>query len=1059
MSAATQLVKEHIGVIVTRGLDEYGNFPVQRDEVLFYRVAVDLLLAVTDRIERRDIVTLDPLKPDLITGVFTLNFDVVRSVGAFKSIAKSLYKELEDNNVSDPDTVREYEKYEKLLEEVIGDVKKLLTQSTSEYFGSIDQYGVANSLVDLPSTGSRLLRVNREKDPVLPPRSRLRGKFTDLFNRYVDSKAVIVTGAAEDINAITSDSQIPPPLESVNTDLLTATFIGEGKKIYSDVERLYNFTVSMGGYEGSIIGSVDYQSKYYEYLMAMCYGKVLPQGVLEGTFGNFEQIYNYRSTESEVPGLKFLEPLYTTRSANQTIGISSPVASKYAENGVTDRYVQPLQSNAIDYVSLALESVYTVCLKTGDTVQSILNEDVGDVSAQVKVLLKVFPTSLDVRERSGGVTGSIGSLLKSHRSLYSLTGSEPNLGDLGLRFKQLSDLVSDLIQTLKTSGFRPGGYVPSLDLTYYTPDKEKVESRLKSLGFSQVEIQEITGVSNFLDLIDRFAPLTDSQDVISFFRAYDLTKLLYEYGGQEAIDRYVDFLYGNQPVIRLLGLLDVNRNLTSKVTGSEYSKLIGYLIPLTYAIDPEQLATFDSILKRNNLDLFESISLLIQEGVPTVVKDKNSVSMLSGMVSQMVGFPTSREYKSQQPLWNNLIEKSSGNIGTDISGLYDRADGITPTELYKYLNNPSATSPLGKLLNGVKGGRMTSLLRYCNLFGILYTLSPRNHSGQLVNKSADQFVSILNLVDTLEDLVDRLFVSSTIISDRSDGEARISSSYTDRLVQVQNKEFKSFVDLLGGDIDPDSYKIQESPGIGNSRIPNRVRITNSLSPEEAALVSTQGTSLGIFTQKADESEDGGYVKIAISNLLSNGIDIGAEIVDTSEIGENTDFQNSIPDYRTSYTVPAGSEEVENPSSFNPLESCQRFGTTICNELGYNTDDLCSKGYNKSLYPEDGYGQEPIFTSGTVPIDRPLGDYLNTNTTYSLVPTGHPQQPFSVSGLTSLSRSPLLKDSEMLCAGFKNLLEYGACMNLLKCKRFRPPTSGRYWLEYCPSTLQGGRFKK
>ncbi len=1057
MSAATELVREHIKVIVTRGLDEYGNFPIQEDEVRFYRVAVDLLLAVTDRIERKDIVSLDPLKPGMIAGVFTLNFDVTRSLAVFEAVSKSLYRELEENGVVDPDTILEYQKYEKLLGEIISNARELLTQSTREYLGSIDGYGIAEEIINLPPTQSRLLIDNRRSITSAPPRSRLRSRYTNVFDKSVDSKAKAIVEAAKEINEIISDSKIPEPLESVDTDLLVATFAGEGKKIYADAEKLYNFSVEFGGYEGSVVGAVDYQARYYEYLMAMSYGKVLPQGVLEGSFGDFSQIYGYLSTSEQVPGLKFLEPLYTTRSANQTIGSSSPVAEKYGISGIQDRYVFPQDREATqDFVSLALESVYVLCLKAGDTIAAIRRQG---FSLQASVLGRVFPASNDARERASGMTGAVGALLKAHRALFALTGYEPDLGEFSDRFRELANLLTELTQTLRTAGFRPGGYVPSLDLTYYEADRGVIEKKLANLGFSRAEIQNILSATNFTELLDQFAPLTDSQDVISFFRAFDLTKLLYEFGGQEAIDRYIDFLYGNEPVIRLLELLDVNRSLTNKVIASNYSKLIGYIVPLTYAVDPDQLVTLDSILRRNNLDLFESISLLVQQGVPTVIRDKSSVSMLSGMVAQMVGFSGESEYASQQPLWNKLISESAGNIGRDIAGVYNRAEGITPTELYAYLNGPSATSPLGQLLDGVRGGRITSLLRYCNIFGLLYTLSPFRNSGQLVNKSAEEFSEILSVTDTLETLSERLYVAYLILQDKRSPTENKASVYTDPLIQSQNKEFKALIDIVNtGSIDPDAYRISESPGVGNSRIPNGVRISNSLLPEEAALVSTRGSELGIFTQKESESEDGGYLRIAVSNLLAAGIVGIGNTQSTLEQEISTLPVSSLPDYTTSYSLPLSPASQPTPSAFNPLTSCQKFGTTNCAEQGYDTSSLCTKGYNKSLFPEIGYGQDPAFTSGVVPVDRALGNGLDQNVSYTSVPTDHPQQPFTVSGLTDLSRSRVLKDSEMLCAGFKNIFEYASCMNLLKCKRFKTPTSGRYWLPYCPSTLQGGRLR-
>lgn len=52
MNEVTELVRERVGIIVTRGLDAYGYFPVEEDKKLFFGVAVDWVLAITGRIER-----------------------------------------------------------------------------------------------------------------------------------------------------------------------------------------------------------------------------------------------------------------------------------------------------------------------------------------------------------------------------------------------------------------------------------------------------------------------------------------------------------------------------------------------------------------------------------------------------------------------------------------------------------------------------------------------------------------------------------------------------------------------------------------------------------------------------------------------------------------------------------------------------------------------------------------------------------------------------------------------------------------------------------------------
>ena len=1063
MNEVTELVRERVGIIVTRGLDAYGYFPVEEDKKLFFGVAVDWVLAITGRIERGEVTTLTPLRNELVASVFALGFDKDLAQTLFRLVSDSLYKEIGDSGLVDPDTVRIYRKYDELLAEALSDLSNLLRSGVREYLSVIPEYGVSDTVVELPPSRSRLLAINRRvpSDGGFTYRSRLVSRFTTVFDQAVTSRADIISRASPDINAITSDSKLDGELPPVDDSLLTATFAGEGSKVYADIQQLYGFSIEFGGYQGSLVGSVDYQARYYEYLMAMSYGKRLPGGLVGGEFGQFGEIYEQRVTDTAIPGLKFLEPLYTTRSGNQSVVRSNPIVARYGM-GLADRYLFPALESP-DFVSLTLESVYVLCLRVGDSVKSLLNRPptgIGNTTLHLDALSKVFPQSSDVRERGTGFTGAIGSLLSANRSLYALLGYEPSFHDIADKFKAMSVLVGSLTDTLRAVGFSPGGYVPSLALTIYEPDRSLIAQRLNRIGFDAVEVQEIMEIESMSDLVSRFAPLTDSQDVISLFRAYDLTKLLYEFGGQAAIDQYTDFLYGVSPdtaILRLLELLDKGRSMASRVRGSEFSRLIGYVVTLTYAVDPTQLTTLDAVLRRNNLDLFESITQLVERGLPTVIKDRDSVSLLSGMVAQMVTSDNSG-YEDQKPLWNDLIERSAGNVGPGVAGLYDRAEGITPTELYAALGGPSATSPLGKILDGVRGGQMTSLLRYCNMFGLLYTLSGYRNSGQLVNESADQYTLILEMLDTLETLSERLQVASIIIWEL-DNTGTMSTTYTDPVVQAQNKEFAALTDLVEGETGS-TRPIAESPGIGNSRIPNGVRIGNSLTPEETAIISSVGNSLGAFTRSiANTVDSGSYIRIAVSNLLASGIDVtGAGV--SATVTPASSAIAPIRDYTTSYRANVGgttpSDPLANVPAFSPVASCQKFGGTDCSELGYEPEQLCRNNFSKALFPESGYGT-PSATN--VPVDRPLGSQLGADVIYYVVPATHPQAVFSADGLSKMSRTSVLKSSEMLCASFKDPYQYGACISMLKCKRFDPPYKGRYSFAFCPSTLHGGRLRR
>ena len=178
MSAVTELIRERVGIIVTRGLDEYGRFGVESEKKAFYRVTVDLLLAITDRIDNNEVVTISPLRGLMTSGLFVVGVDPQRVIGIFESAARSLYREVEESGIVDPDTMRIYQKYEDLLREVVGDFRALLQKSVSDYLGEINEYGIAREQVSLSPTRSRLLTGNRTThDPLTVPRSRLRNKF------------------------------------------------------------------------------------------------------------------------------------------------------------------------------------------------------------------------------------------------------------------------------------------------------------------------------------------------------------------------------------------------------------------------------------------------------------------------------------------------------------------------------------------------------------------------------------------------------------------------------------------------------------------------------------------------------------------------------------------------------------------------------------------------------------------------------------------------------------------------------------------------------------------
>lgn len=1057
-----RLIRERAVPIVSSVVDSYLLFKTEGEREEFYRVAVDLLVRISNRIESNESISISEFKGEILALVFYFGHDTKTLLKLFELVWVGIDKEVKKNNVENPDAVKTFERYGNLIFESLREVALLAQDDVTGLLGRLEEYGESTLQVNLGRTDSRLLVKNRDKEKfsLIYPK-RLKTSFQSVFEEKVLTQRQRVFSAAFDINSVISDSyvKIPSP-EEINLDLLTATFAGEGKKIYDSSIDILSKATDIAGYQGSHAGSLDYQAVFYEYLLAMSYGKVLSMGSLNENFGDFESIYGEKSRKGGIFGLKFLEPIYKTRSGNQSESLSQPVSSKFL-GGIRERFGAP-EGFGVSFGALVLESIYEQCLKLGDSINSILNRPpsgIGDVSYIYGILQEIFPPSMSMRGRREGLTGSIYNLLSSYKKLYSLTMEEP---DLGLFFQQIATLsqsVQTLSSSLKSAGFDKNGIVASLELKIHTPSKEKASKRLIQLGFTKDEVDGIMASQNFSDLLSKFSPITTSADIISFFRAFELAKLIYEFGGQESIDQYINFLYGvdeSTSLLRLLSFLERGRSTASRVVGSKYAKLIGYLVTLTYAINPSELIRVNSILSKNNLNLFDSITYLIQRGEPSVIKNKDQISLLSGVAAQMVVSDNS-DYEFGRPLWNELISKSSGNAIEDLTGLYDKVEGIIPEELNSILNHPSPTSPLGQLMDGVRGGSLTTVLRQCNLLGILYSLSDYRNSGQLINKRAEEFEPILRTVSTMDILSERLDLAYLIFRKNSEEKPQVAT-YNDPLITAQNKSFEAIIALITGQTVVDPIPV-DPPGIGNSRLPNGVRMTNSLTPEEASIIAPLGQSLGVFSRTVGESTTGsGLIRMSVENLLASGVVTGG-VTSGIELPEQTSNVVPLSEYSVKYEVsPSASPLITSGSPFSPTSSCKKFGGTNCE---YDEDRLCKtkNGYNKSSLPEEGYGQSlsPGVDNPSVMVDRPLGQTLSPSTTNNSVPSSSPEYYFTQYGLNKSSRQGLLKTTEMLCASLSDPFEYGACMSLLKCKKFRPPYLGKYSLPFCPTTLQGGRI--
>lgn len=914
------------------------------------------------------------------------------------------------------------------------------------------------------------------------------------FGRFVE--------AGFDINGITSDSNAAKYSESVVVDetLLSATFGGEGKQVLSSIKSLGQLSDSFGSYEGSPVGGVEYIAQFSEYLFAASFGKNAPF-VFNATgansvLGEFNILYGKAPTPNKIPGLKFLDGFGALKSfvhAQEVLPeeisssgriIYNPVYSQF-KDGLANRFTSLEKSTSytepasVDLLLFALESLYGKCLAVGDTVKSVLNtldssgravayEGLGSIKVQMDEFQKVFPptsyfTELAIDSKvSAGLTGSLRYLLNSY-SRFSAALIFPVIPGRSLEFfgtwiEEVAGKLEELSTILKNVGVSTKEFIPNLSFKAFEANDIKLIEFLRSLGFRDSEINKLLEVKSFPQLVSNFAPLTDSSDLKSFFKAYELTQLIYEFGGQEAIDSYLSFLYSSNGIDSLLNILDLSQKDKSRLTYvniSKYPKLIGLLIGLTYAVNPGQLVRFEKILGKNNLTLLESISYLYQNGETTIIKDQQDIQLLRPLVEQMItgvydsdpfATPTLTydQANSTVPIalkqWTRIIDGNLGRVETSkaISRLYDKAKGLTPKELIAILGHPNSPSGLGHVLDGFSGGAFTSFLKYATLAGLGIKLSNYKNSYQINNFYVDisnEFYALPQIVEEIDLVINRVSIIKTILNSELDYNFPTGSSFStslDPLVLSQNKVYEAIpqtISLLNSGAEQSELRsvaglaqIAESPGIGNSRVPNRIPVRNSVTPEQAEQLysySQSVTQLGVLDE-IPISLINKYVKFSDNNLFANNVAITNETesleASRSRVGR---FFPATPYelYDSSARVPSKSHRTAeiysrlegNPNvnseilganyiskvsltpAFDPASSCKKFGGVGCDEIYATSQERCIKQFSKALFPES-YEKVPGSLASSVAIDRPLGTFAQYNASKTLIPSSSFNEP-------------------------------------------------------------------
>lgn len=907
--------------------------------------------------------------------------------------------------------------------------------------------------------------------------------FNVVYGDLLKGVYLEISNNAKQVNSITSDSKITTYTPEFNQklddkDQLLNSFGGAGRSIYENLVELRLLSGYMGGYEGSSVGSVSYVSSFMDLLKFITTGDLSPSLKQDG-YGDFNSIFPLSSDslgqKETVNGLRFLEKFSTLRSFAHGLRLSTkvdmltdrvsfnPIYAKFGQGIEVNRQIviQDQTEEELDFVEQSLEVLLKRCGYLGDKLERVARslskygqlpgyETLGSISYQMAEFQKSFPPLKYINEVSnpGGVTGAVVLLKQGYSSLVrSLNPSsfpKSLFSDLVQWMKLVSRSLEKIQYELVTLGIKTNGtgYLPNIQTKKFISSSPELITYLSFLGFRDSEINQILEIKTFPEFVTKFAPLSDSGDLKSFFRGYELSQLIYEFGGDKGVDAYLEFLYKKSPIDTLLNILYFTEKRKSDQTYlriAKYPRLVALLMGLTYAVDPEQLNKFANLLGDNNLDLLQSITILLQNGQTTLIKKKDEIGLLEGVINQSIRGHYSEDVFSSPDIdykgasstsavalkkWTKLIDSSLGNVEDSkyITNLYDKSVGLTLKELIVLLNNPSPTSGLGQLIDGFGGGSFTKIIKYANISGLAAKLGYYKNSSQLDNTKVDfdlTYESLPTVVDLLNnviqsfDLTTRLIESSTNL-DWSDEYYKKPQLMTP-ILQAQNKEPMVMIGIISKQLEetPESLSNQiskaipqESPGIGNSRLPNRVSINNSLTPEQAQILySSSSTSIapgivdfsanGLITNfikvternlilnnisKYSESSSiyGGQHKVGIyegssrSNTLSTPSDREISLyrelknIDIKDSGSGKKFRmNQDEEYETSLLnkIP---KELD--PKFDPVRSCRRFGGSNCDKL-YKNLDKCAGVLNKSFAPEV-YDLAP-FNNGII-IDRPLG---------------------------------------------------------------------------------------
>ena len=939
---------------------------------------------------------------------------------------------------------------------------------------------------------------------------------TKTFNNKLKTNIELyVNNALEnsnDINGVISDSSIKeiPSFKSYSEKDLSLSFAGKGKEIFNNLVTLNETIKFFGNSESSPIGNIDYIASFCEYLYASTYSRITNSGFtqIEGLngFGSFNFIFSYDPSVNKIAGLKFLENFKSLSSFKQGISIPdditiskdgktnsieyNPIYAKFS-SGLKDRFrndpknvyvespVIPEQSDnyVIDVLLFGIEQINNLANTLGDTLGAVGSslddngklagyEGLGSISAQISELQKIFIDSNTIETNyanqkvSPGFNGLTRYLLESYKRLTDVV---PNIPFTGSSLAYISEwarsvqkILESIIDDIESIGYLPGSFIPNISFKFSATDEEKLIDQLRSLNFQESEIIQFLSLSSFEELIEKFAPITDSSDQISFFKGYELSRLIYEFGGESAVDSYISYLYSadENNLINLLKLSLKDKSEAVTFNESRYGKLIGLLINLPFALTPDQLELFRQVLSGNSLTLFESISFLLINKERNILKTKEEISLLAPITKSLIYgksiFDTSsynidyevanREAPVALQQLTALIDKNVGNSSTVLlQNLFDKSVGLTTKELVSIINPVSETTELGQILSSESGGKLTKLINYAYVSGLVHKLSYYSNSYQVPNfyisgQSLVRLEALVGLMRALSfslDLTLTNFINSLeyVLSQDTLGLYSFSNIYnlSNKNIDQVSKVVQDLTPLnndvtnFGSPSIPEEASILSAPGIGNSPVPESIPKENSITHEQANVLSptvkqnfsfianriNKNISEGEITEKFISFIEQNKVLSGspkINNVVQAQSNLNKDITDQASNEVIKDTDRNVPllildrDKNNDYGNIVKNEVLDSLLSqglldnFDNVESCKKFGGTKCENRYPNKVNECGLPTNKSTYSQRDDSPNSTAASGSIPIDRPYGEGLNGMNSFEFYPVSDNNKP-------------------------------------------------------------------